>query len=86
MAYRGGFTSMGESCKLSVLKEKLRCNTLGILKVVGHRQSATAIQTTCPGGVEITEPMDGKQSRFKVEKNLIDPYGFAQGCEIHRNF
>ena len=38
--------------------------TLGILKVVGHRQAATAIRTTFPGGPKSQKPMDGREKPF----------------------
>ena len=45
--------------------------TLGILKVVGHRQAATAIRTTFPGGPKSQKPMDGRQKPFCGE-NKVD--------------
>ena len=45
--------------------------TLGILKVVGHRQAATAIRTTFPGGPKSQKTIDGRQKPLCGE-NKID--------------
>ena len=47
--------------------------TLGILKVVGHRQAATAIRTTFPGGRNHRNPWMVGKNRFVVEIKLINP-------------
>ena len=48
--------------------------TLGILKVVGHRQAATATRTTfnyIGGGPKSQKPLDGRQKPFQGE-NKVD--------------
>ena len=53
------------------LSNPLLTRTLGILKVVGHRQAATATRTTFPGGPKSHKPTDGRQKPFCGE-NKVD--------------
>jgi hypothetical protein len=53
--------------------------TLGILKVVGHRQAATASRTTFPGGPKSQKPMDGRQKPFCGENKVDSALGFCSG-------
>ena len=45
--------------------------TLGISNVVGHREAATAIRTTFPGGPKSQKAIDGRQKTFCGE-NKVD--------------
>ena len=57
----------------------VQVGTLGILKVVGHRQAATAIRTTFRGGPKSQKPMDGRQKPFCGENKVDKPLGFCSG-------
>ena len=69
---------------LAVTRMPLQCTclpdaplTLGTLKVVGHRQAATATRTTFPGGPKSQKPMDGRQKQFCGENKVDSPLGFC---------